>query len=181
MAWIILDRDGVINYDSEHFIRCAAQWTPIPGSIEAIAALSAAGWRVAVATNQSGLARGLLNEDDLRGIHRRMQAEIAAAGGQIEAIAYCPHGPDDGCRCRKPQPGLYEDLAHKLGESLPGTPVVGDSARDLVAAVAVAARPLLVETGKGATTLAAGEVPAQTEVFSDLREVAEHLLGRSIA
>ncbi|MBK1725960.1 D-glycero-beta-D-manno-heptose 1,7-bisphosphate 7-phosphatase [Halorhodospira neutriphila] len=174
MHWVILDRDGVVNHDSEAFIRAPEQWHPIPGSLEAIAALTREGWRVTVATNQSGIARGLLDEPTLERIHARLQAAVAAAGGRIEAIAYCPHGPDAGCPCRKPRPGLYRQLAARLGAGLQGVPVIGDSQRDLEAARAVGARPILVRTGKGEQTLAAGEGRIE-EVYPDLAQAARAL------
>ncbi len=176
VRWAILDRDGVINYDSEAFIRAPGQWQSIPGSLPAIAALSRAGWRVAVATNQSGLARGLLDTQTLEAIHERLYTAVAEAGGRIDSLAYCPHGPGDGCGCRKPQPGLYRQLAAQLGAPLAGTPVIGDSARDLEAALAVGARPILVRTGKGEQTLAQGVLPAGTEVYADLRAAVAQLL-----
>lgn len=174
MRWVILDRDGVINHDSDAFIRAPEQWHPIPGSLEAIAALTHEGWRVTVATNQSGIARGLLDEPTLERIHARLQAAVAAAGGRIEAIAYCPHGPDADCACRKPRPGLYRQLAERLGAGLQGVPVIGDSQRDLEAARAVGARPILVRTGKGERTLAAGEGRIE-EVYPDLAQAARAL------
>lgn len=174
MRWVILDRDGVVNHDSEAFIRAPEQWHPIPGSLEAIAALTREGWRVTVATNQSGIARGLLDEPTLERIHARLRAAVAAAGGRIEAIAYCPHGPDAGCPCRKPRPGLYRQLAARLGAGLQGVPVIGDSQRDLEAARAVGARPILVRTGKGEQTLAAGEGRIE-EVYPDLAQAARAL------
>ena len=179
--WVILDRDGVINHDSEAFITRPEQWVPIPGSIEAMAALSRSGWQVAVATNQSGLARGLLDEPMLEAIHDRLRAAVGAAGGRIDALAYCPHGPDSGCRCRKPAPGLYEALAERLGLSLEGVPVVGDSARDLEAALAVGGRPILVRTGKGERTLEEGRLPEGAWVEPDLASAVRSLLKEDTA
>lgn len=146
---VILDRDGVINEDSASFVRSPAEWSPIPGSLEAIARFSAAGFRVAVATNQSGLARGLFDLATLEAIHERMRALIRAAGGEIAHIAFCPHGPEEGCDCRKPRPGLLEHIGRELNVSLRGVPFVGDSPRDLEAAVAAGCDPVLVRTGKG--------------------------------
>ncbi len=176
MAWLILDRDGVINHDSDAFIRAPEEWLPIPGSIAAMARLTRAGWRVTIATNQSGLARGLFDESTLAAIHDKLDGTVCAAGGRVDALVYCPHGPDDGCHCRKPRPGLYQELAHRLGERLEGVPVVGDSARDLEAAAAVGARPILVRTGKGEATLARGGLPAGTEVYADLAAAVTRLL-----
>ncbi|ABM61997.1 D-glycero-beta-D-manno-heptose 1,7-bisphosphate 7-phosphatase [Halorhodospira halophila] len=176
MPWVILDRDGVINHDSDAFIRSPQEWVPIPGSIEAMARLTRAGWRVAIATNQSGLARGLFNAETLAAIHDKLERTVAARGGRIDALAYCPHGPDDGCTCRKPAPGLYRELADRLGEPLQGVPVIGDSARDLEAAAAVGARPVLVRTGKGEGTLARAGLPPGTEVHADLAAAVAALL-----
>lgn len=150
---IILDRDGVINKDSTEFVKSAAEWLPLPGSIDAIAQLSRAGYTIAVATNQSGLARGLLDRSALRAMHRKLRKLVAAEGGRIDRIVVCPHGPDDGCSCRKPEPGLLARLARHYGTSLDGVPFVGDSLRDLQAAVNAGATPVLVRTGSGAETM----------------------------
>ncbi|MFP4079669.1 MAG: D-glycero-beta-D-manno-heptose 1,7-bisphosphate 7-phosphatase [Ectothiorhodospira sp.] len=174
---VILDRDGVINRDSPDYIKSPQEWIPLPGSLEAIARLTRAGWRVAVATNQSGLARGLFDAATLEAIHDRMRRAVEAAGGRIDLIHHCPHGPDDGCDCRKPRPGLLHRIADDLGVSLAGVPAVGDSARDLEAARAAGCRPLLVRTGNGERTLARGALPPETLVFPDLAAVVEHLLA----
>jgi D-glycero-D-manno-heptose 1,7-bisphosphate phosphatase len=173
---IVLDRDGVINEDSDAFIKSAAEWRPIAGSLEAIARLHAAGYRVVIFTNQSGLARGLFDRAALEAIHARLIGAVEAAGGKLSGIYVCPHGPNDACDCRKPLPGLLHRIESELGVSLQGVPVVGDARRDLEAALAVGARPLLVRTGKGERTLA-GALPAGTEVFDDLAAVAAALLG----
>ncbi len=146
---IILDRDGVINYDSEEYIKSPAEWIPIPGSLEAIAKLNKAGYLVAVATNQSGVARGLFTEHTLHQIHEKMHNALRELGGQIDAIFYCPHGPKDGCNCRKPEPGLLLAIADKFHCSLDHVPAIGDSLRDLEAALAVGCTPILVTSGKG--------------------------------
>lgn len=174
---VILDRDGVINQDSPDYIKSPGEWIPLPGSLEAIARLTRAGWRVAVATNQSGLARGLFDPAILEAIHARMCQAVEAAGGRIHLIQYCPHGPEDGCDCRKPRPGLFHRIARDLDVSLAGVPAVGDSARDLEAARAAGCRPILVRTGNGEGTLARGACPPNTPVFADLAAVAEHLLA----
>ncbi len=174
---VILDRDGVINRDSREFIKSADEWLPLPGSIEAIARLSKAGFTVAVASNQSGLARGLFDRGALDSMHRKLQGLVAARGGEVDHIEVCPHGPDDGCDCRKPAPGLYERLARHYGISLDGTPAVGDSLRDLEAAAAAGATPILVRTGNGRITEAA--LPAEfrdVAVYDDLEAVAEALV-----
>jgi len=177
MKLIILDRDGVINFDSDQFIKSPDEWKPIPGSLEAIARLTREGWRVVVATNQSGLARGLFEMATLNAIHAKMHKAVAQAGGRIEAVFYCPHAADTNCGCRKPKPGLFDEIAARYGYDLQGVPAIGDSLRDLQAAVSVGARPVLVKTGKGERTLAAGGLPENTPVFADLREAVDHLLA----
>lgn len=166
---VILDRDGVINRDSDAFVKSADEWLPLPGSIEAIAALSAAGFTVTVATNQSGLARGLFGRSALRNMHRKLRRLVAAAGGRIDRIVVCPHGPDDGCSCRKPRPGLFLRLARRYETSLDGVPAIGDSLRDLEAARDAGARPILVRTGNGARTAASLPVEfTDIPVYDDL-------------
>lgn len=177
MKLVILDRDGVINEDSDAFIKTPAEWIPIPGSLEAIARLSRAGWRVVVASNQSGLARGLFTMDALNAIHAKMRRELAQAGAHIDAIFICPHGPDDGCRCRKPAPGLFEDIARRYDVSLEGVPAVGDALRDLEAAVSQGCTPWLVRTGKGIRTLERGGLPAGTEVRDNLAAIVDDWLA----
>lgn len=174
---IILDRDGVINQDSDDFIKSVDEWIPLPGSLEAMARLTQAGWTVAVASNQSGLARGLFSEATLHAMHQKMHDLLAALGGRVDNLVYCPHGPDEISTCRKPLPGMYEEIAAHFGCSLQGVPVVGDSLRDLQAAVAVHARPILVRTGKGERTLAAGALPEETTVYADLASAVESLLA----
>lgn len=176
MKLVILDRDGVINHDSDQFIKSPEEWKPISGSLEAIARLTHEGWRVAVATNQSGLARGLFEMATLNAIHARMHKAVAQLGGRIDAVFYCPHSAEMNCACRKPKPGLLLEIGQRFGVPLEGVPVVGDSLRDLEAAVAVGARPLLVRTGKGMRTLAAGGMPPDTPVFADLAAAVDHLL-----
>jgi D-glycero-D-manno-heptose 1,7-bisphosphate phosphatase len=173
---IILDRDGVINQDSDEYIKSPEEFIPIPGSLEAIARLTQAGWRVVVATNQSGVARGYYDLATLQRIHDKLHRLLAGLGGQIEAIFYCPHGPDDNCDCRKPKPGLFRDIESRLQVSLQGTPAVGDSLRDLEAAVAVGAEPILVRTGKGERTLAKGKGLEGVPVFPDLAAAVDSLL-----
>ncbi len=178
MKLIILDRDGVINLDSDHFIKSPDEWKPIPGSLEAIARLNQAGYRVAVATNQSGVGRGLFDMAMLNAIHTKMHKELAQAGGRIDALFYCPHAADSKCACRKPLPGMFLDMAARFNMQLSAIPAVGDSLRDLQAAAAVGAAPILVKTGKGAATLNAGNLPESTVVFADLAEVVTHLLAQ---
>ncbi len=176
MKLIILDRDGVINFDSDQFIKSPDEWKPIPGSLEAIARLTREGWRVVVATNQSGLARGLFEMATLNAIHAKMHKAVAQAGGRIEAVFYCPHAADMNCDCRKPKPGLFDEIAARYGSDLRDVPAIGDSLRDLLAATSVGASPLLVRTGKGERTLAAGGLPENTPVYADLGEAVDSLL-----
>jgi D-glycero-D-manno-heptose 1,7-bisphosphate phosphatase len=177
MKLIILDRDGVINIDSDQFIKTPDEWKPIPGSLEAIARLTRDGWRVVVATNQSGLARGLFEMATLNAIHAKMHKAVTQMGGRIEAVFYCPHAAEMNCECRKPRPGLFNEIATRYGRDLQGVPSIGDSLRDLEAAASVGARPFLVKTGKGMKTLAAGGFPRDIPVFADLSEAVEHLLA----
>jgi D-glycero-D-manno-heptose 1,7-bisphosphate phosphatase len=176
MKLIILDRDGVINFGSEQFIKSPEEWKPIPGSLEAIARLTREGWRVVVATNQSGLARGLFEMATLNAIHAKMHRAVAAAGGRIEAVFFCPHAAEMDCDCRKPRPGLFAEIAERYAVNLAGVPAVGDSLRDLLAAAAGGAAPVLVKTGKGEKTLVAGGLPPGTPVFENLADVVDHLL-----
>lgn len=174
---IVLDRDGVINEDSDAYVKTLDEWIPIPGSLEAIARLCEAGWTVAVATNQSGLARGLFDTIALGDMHFKMQRLVMEQGGRIDLIVHCPHGPNDGCDCRKPLPGLFQQIAeHFHLENLKGVPVVGDSHRDLHAGMRLGGVPYLVRTGKGMKTLE-GTLPPGAQVFDNLAAVTDHLLG----
>lgn len=173
---LILDRDGVINFDSDAFIKSPDEWLPIPGSLEAIARLHQAGWRVVVASNQSGVGRGLMDEDALEAIHRRMEQAVAAAGGHFDGIFYCPHHPDEGCKCRKPLPGLLKAIATHFDMSLQHVPVIGDSARDLEAADAAGADPVLVLTGNGEKTRAGLPDDSVVPVYADLSAAVDGLL-----
>ncbi|HQR04975.1 MAG: D-glycero-beta-D-manno-heptose 1,7-bisphosphate 7-phosphatase [Proteobacteria bacterium] len=175
MKLIILDRDGVINQDSDQFIKTPDEWKPIPGSPEAIARLNQWGYRVVVATNQSGVGRGLFGMDTLNAIHERMLRTVAQAGGRIDAIFFCPHTAEDGCDCRKPKPGMYREIGVRCHTDLAGIPIVGDSLRDLEAAVEVGAQPILVLTGKGEKTRIDPALPAHTRIFPDLAAAAIHL------
>ena len=175
MKLIVLDRDGTINVDSDQYIKSPSEWKPIQGSLEAIARLTQAGWRVVVASNQSGLAQGLFGITTLNAIHETMHRAVANAGGRIDAIFFCPHAADDTCDCRKPKPGMLREIAQRLNVDLAEVPVVGDSLRDLQAAAAAGAQPILVLTGKGKPTHNAGGLPEGTQVFADLAGVAEHL------
>jgi D-glycero-D-manno-heptose 1,7-bisphosphate phosphatase len=175
MKTIILDRDGVINYDSDEFIKNPDEWHAIPGSLEAIARLTQAGYRVIIATNQSGVGRGLFDMETLNAIHTRMHKAVGQAGGRIEAVFYCPDTADSASPNRKPEPGMFQAIAERFNIPLEHVPAVGDSLRDLQAAAAVGAQPILVLTGKGEKTRAAGKLPEATLVYPDLAAVAQTL------
>lgn len=175
---VILDRDGVINHDSDQFIKSADEWQPIDGSVQAIGDLNNAGFTVAVASNQSGLARRLFDRETLSDIHEKMRAAIRSSGGDIDRIVYCPHLPKDGCDCRKPATGLLRELAAYYDVDLGGVPVIGDSLRDIEAALAVKARPILVLTGNGMATAAELTAVGQDiETFADLADAATALIA----
>jgi D-glycero-D-manno-heptose 1,7-bisphosphate phosphatase len=174
MRLVILDRDGVINQESEVFIKTPEEWIPIPGSVAAIARLYKNGYTVVVASNQSGIARHLLSLDTLAAIHGRMKREVEAAGGKIDSIFFCPHGPKEGCDCRKPKPGLFRQIAERYDLRLDGIPMIGDSERDLQAARAVRGRPILVKTGNGLKTLE--EDHDVEESYDDLAAAAAQLV-----
>jgi D-glycero-D-manno-heptose 1,7-bisphosphate phosphatase len=176
---VVLDRDGVINRESPAFIRSPAEWLPLPGSLAAIAALTRGGFVVVVASNQSGVGRGLFTAATLDAIHERMRRQIEAAGGRLDGIFVCPHHPDDGCDCRKPRPGLLRQIEQHFGCSLAGRPVIGDSERDVRAAQAVGARSILVRTGNGRKTELALVPGDRVEVLDDLAAVAALLLAEA--
>lgn len=180
MKLVILDRDGVINYDSDQFIKSPAEWKPIPGSLEAIARLNQAGYRVVVASNQSGVGRGLFDMATLNAIHAKMHKLTAQAGGRIDAVFFCPHAADSKCNCRKPKAGLFQEIAARFHRDLRGVPAIGDSLRDLQAAAQVGARPMLVKTGKGVKTLEGGQMPEGTPVYENLAEAANALLSETV-
>lgn len=173
----MLDRDGVINRDSPGYIKSPAEWEPVPGSLEAIHQLTAHGFTVVVASNQSGVGRGLFSAATLQAINAQMQARVRAAGGEIAAVFCCPHAPADGCDCRKPRPGLLRQIEAAYGVSLRGQPVIGDSGRDLDAALAVGARAMLVRTGNGERTARSYPELGRVEVFADLAAAAAALTG----
>lgn len=175
MPLIILDRDGVINYDSDDYIKSPEEWIPIPGSLEAIARLNQAGYQVIVATNQSGLARGYFDMETLDQIHKKMHAALAAHGGKIAALFYCPHSPDEGCDCRKPRPGLFKQIARQFNVDLNDVPAIGDTLCDAEAARAVGAKPILVRTGKG-SRIPQQEMPRDVPVYADLAAAVDALL-----
>ncbi len=181
MKLCILDRDGTINEDSADFVKSPSEWQPLPGALEAIARINHAGWHVVVVTNQSGLGRGLFDVSALNAMHAKMHEMLAAVGGRIDAIFYCPHTAEEHCNCRKPAPGLYEQIAERYGVDLTGTPTVGDSMRDLVAGTAVGCAAHLVLTGKSAAlrghALPEG-FPPGTLVHDDLAAFAQHLVNQ---
>jgi D-glycero-D-manno-heptose 1,7-bisphosphate phosphatase len=176
MKLVILDRDGVINHDSDDYIKSPEEWVPIPGSLEAIARLHREGYKVIVATNQSGVGRGLFDMDTLGRIHARMLEAVRAKGGEIDAIFFCPHKPEDNCDCRKPQPGLFWEIAERLKVNLTGVYAVGDSERDVAAARLVSARPVLVRTGKGKRTIKKSKALTDVPVFDDLTAFTDAFL-----
>ena len=175
MNLIILDRDGVINHDSDQFIKSPDELRPIPGSLEAIALLNRWGWRVVLASNQSGVGRGLFDMDTLNAIHDKMVKSLAQVGGRLDAIFFCAHPADSTCNCRKPKPGLLIEISERFNTDLTGVPMVGDSLRDLQAAAAVGGLPCLVLTGKGTKTREDPQLPPQTMIFDDLAAVAAQL------
>jgi D-glycero-D-manno-heptose 1,7-bisphosphate phosphatase len=182
--WLILDRDGVINYDSDAFIKSADEWYPLPGSLESIAALNAAGYRIVVISNQSGLARGLFDQDALNTIHKKFKQLLEQKGGQIEHIYFCPHGPDDHCACRKPLPGLFKQFAKDFGVKLEGIYALGDSVRDLEAAHSAGASSVLLRTGKGRQSvkslraLSDDNPLRHVPIYNDLASFTEALLNQ---
>jgi D-glycero-D-manno-heptose 1,7-bisphosphate phosphatase len=176
MKLIILDRDGVINYDSDQFIKTPDEWKPLPGSLEAIARLNQDGYRVVVATNQSGIGRGLFDMPTLNAIHDKMHKSLAQVGGRIDAIFFCPHTNEADCSCRKPKSGMMLEISARYGVGLADVPAVGDSLRDLEAAARLGANPYLVLTGKGNKTKEKGGLPEGTRIFPDLAAVTASLL-----
>ena len=174
---IILDRDGVVNFDSPDYIKSPDEWVPIPGSLEAIARLHRHGFRIYVATNQAGIARGILTEADLDAIHEKMLSAVKSAGGHISGIQYCPHHPDEHCPCRKPAPGMLFQIQRTAGVSIKGRPYVGDSLADIRAAEAAGCEPVLVLTGNGEDT--ARLQHHASAVFDDLHAFADHMIEAS--
>jgi D-glycero-D-manno-heptose 1,7-bisphosphate phosphatase len=175
MKLVILDRDGTINHDSDEYIKSPAEFRPIEGSLDAIARLAQAGYRIVVATNQSGIARGLFDTATLIAIHDALQRAVAQAGGRIDAFFFCPHAAESDCACRKPRPGMLLEVARRFNTTLKDTYMVGDAHRDVEAAAAAGARPVLVLTGRGKRTRDEGRLPPGTAVFDDLAAFAEHI------
>ena len=178
---IILDRDGVINIDSPNYIKCPKEWIPIKGSLEAIAKLNQAGFSVVVATNQAGISRGIFTFEDLHAIHSKMIDTLTQYGGNIDAIFFCPHNPIDLCECRKPRPGMINEIQVRFKVNLTDVKLIGDSHRDLLAADKAGATPWLVKTGNGQKTIEAHEngtqiLPPNTEIFLDLSEAVKTIL-----
>lgn len=173
---VILDRDGTINEDSDHFVKSPDEWIPLPGALQAIARLSQMGWQVVVATNQSGLGRGLFDIVALNGMHEKMKQLLAVEGGRIEAVFFCPHVASDMCHCRKPLPGLFEQIGERFRADLCDVPAVGDSLRDLQAAAAAGAQPHLVRTGKGLQTALRDDLPSGTVIHDDLSHFVDYWL-----
>lgn len=180
MKLLVLDRDGVINEDSPEYIKAPDEWHPIPGSIEAIAELSRAGWSIVVASNQSAVGRGMISVDTLNRINAKMHRIVAAAGGHIDAIFFCPHHPEEACECRKPRPGMLQEIARRYHVNAMDLILVGDSLRDLEAVAAMDGLPILVRSGKGKKTELAGNLPANTLIFDDLQAVAAYLLAHEV-
>jgi D-glycero-D-manno-heptose 1,7-bisphosphate phosphatase len=179
MKLVILDRDGVINQDSDLFIKTPEEWKPIPGSLEAIARLTHSGYRVVVCSNQSGIGRGLFDMAALNAINDKMYKALAPFGGRIDALFYCPHPAEANCACRKPKPGMFEDIARRFNANLAGVPSVGDSLRDMQASALAGCQPMLVLTGKGKKTRAAGGLPEGTQVFDDLAAAVRAIIGKA--
>ena len=181
MKLVILDRDGTINRDSDEFVKSPEEWLPLPGALEAIARLNHAGWHVVVASNQSGLGRGLFDVVALNAMHAKMQKLLAMQGGRIDAVFFCPHTAEEECRCRKPKPGLFEQIGLRFGVQLAGIPTVGDSVRDAVAGAAAGCEPHLVLTGKSEMhrdSVPPAGLPPGTVVHRDLSAFADFILGR---
>ena len=176
MKLIILDRDGVINFDSKQYVKTPAEWRPLPGSLEAIARLNQHGYRVAVATNQAGIARGLFDMKMLNAIHQKLHLAAQAVGAHIDAIFFCPHAADEYCDCRKPRPGMLKAIGQRFDVNLKDVAVVGDSLRDLQAGFDMGCQPFLVKTGNGENTLEKGGLPPGTQIFDDLAAVVDRLL-----
>ncbi|MHB1198241.1 MAG: D-glycero-beta-D-manno-heptose 1,7-bisphosphate 7-phosphatase [Polaromonas sp.] len=185
MKLIIIDRDGTLNSDSDEFVKTPDEFIPLPGALEAIARLNHAGWHVVIASNQSGLGRGLFDVAALNAIHAKMHKLLAAVGGRIDAVFYCPHSPEESCRCRKPLTGLFEQIGARFGVQLKDVPAVGDSVRDVQAGAAAGCEPHLVLTGKSARHRADGPggqpegLPAGTMLHADLSAFADFILERS--
>lgn len=170
MSLIVLDRDGVVNEEVADHVASPDAWVPVPGSLEAMARLGQAGHRLVIASDQPAIGRGLITPDTLFAIHRRMQRELTAVGGSVDGLFFCPHLPEDDCRCRKPRPGLLEDIGRRFQVEAGDMLVVGDQLGDLEAAISAGADPVLVRTGHGEATLAALDERPDVPVYRDLNE-----------
>lgn len=179
MKLIILDQAGVINQSSDTFIKSPDEWIPIPGSLEAVARLTHSGYRVIIATNQSGIGRGLIDMATYNAINDKMYKAVNQAGGRIDAIFFCPHSSTDKCSCRKPATGLFDEIMQRYGVNLSNVPAIGDSLKDLQAAVAAGAIPILVLTGNGQTTRTEKEMPAHTQIFENLAMAVDALAAQA--
>ena len=182
MKLVVLDRDGVINEDSDAYIKSIEEFIPLPGSIAAIARLCKAGYTITIATNQSGIARGFFGIDTLNAMHERLRALVVQQGGAIDSIFYCPHGPDDHCDCRKPKPGMLKKILAEYAESAEAIIAIGDSKRDLQAAKAVGMQPILVRTGKGMKTVEQIKADPQlqdTPIYDDLAQAVDAILAKA--
>lgn len=183
MKIVILDRDGTLNYNSDEYIKSPEEWRPLPGALEAVGRMNHAGYHVVLAINQSGLGRGLLDVASLNAIHKHMLKQLAMVGGRIDAIFYCPHTSEDGCTCRKPLPGLIEQVVERFGIEIQDTPFVGDSLRDMQAAQAAGCQPHLVTTGRSEALRGSplpATFPAETQVHTDLNAFVDVLLKKSL-
>jgi len=182
MKIVILDRNGTINLHREDFVKSDVEWAPLPGALEAIARLNHAGWRVVIASNQSGLGRGLFDMASLNAMHAKMHKMLAGVGGRVDAVFFCPHAPDEGCSCRKPESGLFAQIADRYGIELAGMPTAGDSLRDLLAGHAVGCEPHLLLTGMGEACRGVDPLPSEyppgTRVHADLGAFVDFLLAR---
>lgn len=177
MKLIILDRDGVINYDSDHYIKHPSEWLAIPGSLSAMAKLYQAGFHIVVCTNQSGIARGHYSTETLHAIHQKMHQQLAELGGQISHIEFCPHHPDEHCHCRKPEVGMLENIARRFQCHLKQVPFVGDSLRDLQAGATMGCQPILLKSGNGQALVDSQQtLPAGTHIFNNLADFVETYL-----
>ena len=174
---VILDRDGTINVEREDYVKSPEEWEPLPGAMEAIARLNHGGWHVVIATNQSGLGRGLFDMASLNAMHAKMNRLLMEFGGRVDAVFFCPHTADSRCECRKPKPGMLQEIGVRFNVAMAGVPSVGDGLRDLQAAETVGAQPMLVLTGKGEKTLRDGGFPKNTVIFPDLAFAASALLA----
>jgi len=178
---VILDRDGVINEDRDDYVKSVDEWIAIPGSIEAIAKLTKTGYTVVVATNQSGLSRGLFDLDELEAMNDKLCRSVESLGGEIAGVFYCPHHPDDNCECRKPRTGLLDAIEDTLGLSVTGAPFIGDSLRDLQAAESKKCLPVLVKTGKGERTLGQPmKINSQIKIFDNLADAADAIINNKL-